>query len=242
MENIKQKTVAQVVTENIETAHVFKKYGIDFCSKGFITVEKACENRSIDINKLIKELLNSDAPPKNLPNFDKMSLDKLINYILNHHHQYDRDALPLMMNYSTRVATLHIDECPELKEIQNLTEVLYTEMMSHMGKEESVLFPMIKDMVQCEKDGSKMEDYHFGSVENPISAMEHEHDSATEIFRELRRLSNNFQPPAGASNSFRAFYNLLEDFEADLHQHIHLENNILFPKAAKLESKLNQLL
>lgn len=231
------KTVAEVVTENIKAAHIFKKYGIDFCCGGGITIEKACAKKDVDYSILIEELLAVDTVTSNAYNYDNWDLSFIIDHIVNIHHSYVEENIPLLIQYANKVAKVHGHHYTEVVAINNLFAEVANELAAHMKKEELILFPYIKQMVKAEKEGVKAALPHFGTVNNPIQMMENEHENVGNIFKEIARLTNNYNPPDGACNTFKALYAKLDEFEQDLHQHIHLENNILFPKAIRLETK-----
>ncbi|WP_347921826.1 iron-sulfur cluster repair di-iron protein [Pontimicrobium sp. SW4] len=228
-------TVAEVVVDNIKAAHVFKKYGIDFCCGGGITLEKACKNNNADFDALKAEIEALDTNTNRLYNYDKWELDFLIDHIVNIHHTYVEENIPILLQYANKVAKVHGHHYTEVVKINNLVEAVVKELAAHMKKEELILFPYIKQQVRALKEGVKPPTPHFGSVNNPIDMMLDEHETAGDIFKEIAALSNNYAPPEEACNTFRALYSKLEEFEQDLHQHIHLENNILFPKAIQLE-------
>ncbi|MBA6157310.1 iron-sulfur cluster repair di-iron protein [Tenacibaculum sp. S7007] len=230
-----EKTVADYVTENIKTAHIFKKHGIDFCCGGGISIEKACAKKNVDLAVLEKELSEVDAVKDLIEDYDKWDLDFLMIYIENVHHTYVRESLPLISQYANKVAKVHGHHYEEVVIINQLFHEVANELTSHLQKEEQVLFPLIKQLVTAKKEGAKNITAPFGTVNNPIKMMEHEHENAGDIFKEISRLTNNYTPPAEACNTFKALYAKLEEFEQDLHQHIHLENNILHPKAIELE-------
>lgn len=240
MTTLQDKTVADVVTENIKAAHIFKKYGIDFCCGGGVSIQKACEKAKIDTSVLLAELVNLDNAPDRASNYNSWKLDFLTDHILNVHHQYVEENSPLLLQYSKRVNHVHGHHYAELAEIESLVTKVVQAMASHQKKEELILFPFIKKLVKSERDGTVVPPIHFGSVENPINMMEEEHEEAGEIMRKIAELSDNYTPPQGACNTYRAFYAKLDEFEQDLHHHIHLENNILFPKALNLEKKLKK--
>ena len=234
---IDNKTVAEVVSENIKTAHVFKKYGIDFCCGGGITIDKACEKKNIDYAQLKEELLKVDDAPRAYE-YNKWELDFLIEHIINIHHAYVEESIPLIIQYANRVAEVHGRHYTEVLEINKLFKEVANELASHMKKEEIILFPYIKKLLMLKKEGGYVSKPPFGTVNNPIQMLESEHETAGYIFKEIAKLSNNYTPPEEACNTFRALYAKLEEFENDLHQHIHLENNILHPKAIQLEQEL----
>ena len=238
MENLQSRTVAELVTQNIKTAHIFKKYGIDFCCGGGISVEKACDKYKVDYNLLTHDLLNVDQATSRATNYNSWELDFLTDHIINVHHSYVEENIPLLLQYSERVAHVHGSHYSELLEIRDLVKQVAGELSAHMKKEELILFPFIKRMVKAKKENSELPAAHFGTVDNPIKMMETEHEDAGELFRRIAELSNNYTPPQGACNTYRAFFAKLDEFEQDLHQHVHLENNILFPKALLLEKEL----
>jgi len=237
MITIENKTVAEVVSDNIKTAHIFKKYGIDFCCGGGITIDKACEKKQVDYAQITKELLAVDAAPKAY-NYNNWALDFLIDHIINVHHTYVEESIPLILQYSNRVAEVHGHHYAEVIEINKLFTEVANELASHMKKEEIILFPYIKKLINLKKDGGYVVPPPFGTVNNPVNMLETEHENAGDIFKEIARLTNNYTPPEEACNTFRALYAKLDEFEQDLHQHIHLENNILHPKAILLEQEV----
>ena len=238
MESIKEKTVADFVTENIKTAHIFKKHGIDFCCGGGISLEKACKKGNIDINALTKELSEVDVVKNIMEDYDKWDLDFLMIYIENIHHTYVRESLPLISQYANKVAKVHGHHYPEVIKINKIFHEVANELLAHLQKEEQILFPFIGQLIDAKKGNAGLNKPAFGSVNNPIKMMEHEHDNAGNFLKEIADLTNNFSPPKGACNTFKALYAKLEEFEQDLHKHVHLENNILHKKAILLEKEL----
>ncbi|UJH90850.1 iron-sulfur cluster repair di-iron protein [Antarcticibacterium sp. 1MA-6-2] len=238
MNNLQIKTVADLVTENIKAAHVFKKYGIDFCCGGGITIEKACLKANVSFPDLEKDLLNLAKNGERSTNYNSWKLDFLTDHIINVHHTYVAENIPLLLQYADRVVKVHGHHYTELQEIQDLLITVAGELSAHMKKEELILFPFIKKLVKAEAEGTEVPETHFGPVDNPIRMMEAEHEEAGDILRTIATLSNNYTPPQGACNTYRAFYAKLDEFEQDLHQHVHLENNILFPKTLKMEKEL----
>lgn len=230
-------TVAEIVTHNIKTADVFKKHGIDFCCGGGITIKKVCEKKNIPYNVLAKELTDINNIISKAYDYDNWKLDFLADHIENVHHSYVVESTQILLQYTAKVAKVHGHYYKEVVKINELFNVVAQELASHMKKEELILFPFIKKLVQADREGVQVKTPHFGTVNNPIKMMEEEHESAGDILKEIKELSNNYTPPEGACNTFKAMYAKLEEFEQDLHQHIHLENNILFPKAILLEQK-----
>lgn len=211
-----EKTVAETVTENYKTASVFKKYGIDFCCGGKKTISQACKEKEIDEKKLLKELEQTEEKDAN-----KMNINELIDYIINKHHTYTREKIPEITQYSQKIAKVHGKNHPELIEVNKIFKEIGEELLGHLEKEEQALFPHIKNSDKI--------------VEGPIHAMEHEHEIIGEQLKKIREITDNYKLPENACNTFRVTFKLLEEFEDDIHKHIHLENNILFPKAVKNE-------
>lgn len=232
----KEKTVASVVTENIKAAHVFKKHGIDFCCGGGISINKACEESGVDYSVIENELKVVDNVSKKF-NYDAWELDFLIDHIVNIHHTYVEENVTLLLQYADKVAKVHGDHHEELITINELFKEVADELTTHMKKEESILFPYVKQLVKAKREVVKPEFPHFVTLNNPIKIMEDEHEFAGEIFKTIARLSNHYTVPSDACNTFKAFFEKLKEFEQDLHQHIHLENNILFPKSKELEQE-----
>ncbi len=238
MKKLGTRTVADLVTENIKTAHVFKKYGIDFCCGGGINIDKACEKYNVNRDDLEKDLLNVHISGDRVVNYNSWNLGFLTDHIVNVHHNYASESIPVLLQYAEKVVRVHGNHYVELNEIRTLLIEVAGELSAHMKKEEMILFPFIKKMIQAQKAGTYLPPAHFGTVDNPIVMMENEHEEAGEKLRQIAKLSSNYTPPGGACNTYRAFYAMLNEFEQDLHQHIHLENNILFPKSLKLEKEL----
>lgn len=238
MKNIDDKTVAEIVTENIKTADVFKKNGIDFCCGGNVKVQEICAKKGVDYSKLKEDILNIGIAPKGSSDFNTWDLDFLTDYIINTHHKYVKEANELIIQYSDKVAKVHGHHFTETIEINKLFHEIANELNMHMQKEEQILFPFIKEIAKAKKEGIRLSPPPFGSIQNPINMMEMEHTDAGEILFKIKDLSNNHTPPEGACNTFKALYSKLEEYQNDLFQHIHLENNILFPKAIQFEQEL----
>ena len=238
MEVLQDFTVAKIVAKNYKAADVFKKYEIDFCCGGNVSLAEACEKKKINFYDIQNELQNIDNQSDSNFDFDRWELDFLIDFIINQHHSYVVENIPLIIQYSDKVAKVHGENHPETIEINKLFHEVAKELADHMQKEEKILFPFIKQMVKAKKESIPMPPAVFGTVKNPIRMMETEHETAGDIFKQIAKLSNNYQPPLGACTTFRVLYAKLKEFEADLHKHVHLENNILFPKASEMESRM----
>lgn len=231
-----QKQIGEFVAEDFRTAAIFSKYKIDFCCNGNRTIDEACNKKGIDSNQLIDEL-NSVLNTSSVQAIDYKSwpLDLLTEYIEKKHHRYVEEKIPIIRQFLDKLCRVHGERHPELLKINELFTASAGELAAHMKKEELILFPFVKKMVKATLNGNTIELPHFGTVNNPISMMMQEHDNEGERFRKIAELTNNYNPPADACNTYRVTFAMLDEFEKDLHLHIHLENNILFPKAAKLE-------
>jgi len=235
-----EPTIGEIVASDWRKAEILKKHGIDFCCGGKRTVQEACQKKQLDyarISKELKEVENSQNPTHH---FNTWELDFLVDYIVNNHHQYVSTSIPFLFELSDKVSNVHGSAHPELMRINYHLQELLQELSQHMQKEEMILFPYIKELVKAKRLGTPMARAHFGSIANPITMMESEHTSAGDDLNSIETLSHNFTPPADACNSYQVFYAKLREFQQDLFQHIHLENNILFPKALELEQKVLQ--
>ncbi len=235
MNDIENKTVAELVAENYKNADVFKKHGIDFCCGGKVGVKEICEKKNVDYDTITEELKNVNSEVDRSHDFNNWELDFLADYIVHTHHKYVNESIPLIIQYSDKVANVHGHYYTETVEINKLFHAVANELNTHMHKEEMILFPFIKQIAAAKRNGEPIPQPPFGTVQNPIRMMEAEHDTAGDLFKEIASLSNNYTPPAEACNTYRVLYAKLKEFEDDLHQHIHLENNILFPKAIQIE-------
>ena len=237
MISIKDKTVAELVSEDINTAHVFKKYGIDFCCGGGISVARACDKNQVQLAELLEDLQNLEGKGRSY-DYKKWYLNFLIQHIEHIHHSYVEDSIPILHQYTRKVAKVHGESNPELIKVRDLFADVANELTPHLKKEELILFPFISKMERAFKNGEKLERPHFGTVESPIAMMEDEHETAGNLFKEIASLTHNYTLPDYACNTYRAMFHKLEEFENDLHLHIHLENNILFPKALAMEKDI----
>lgn len=235
----KDETLGEIATKDLRKAQIFKKYGLDFCCGGKKTVKQACAEKGLDVAQVEHELQQADKTVTSRPMpYNEWSLDFLAEFIVSTHHAYIRKTLPDIMAYASKVARVHGNHHPELIRVNQLVEAMNAELTPHMMKEENVLFPFIKELVKAKNSKVAFQGSHFGTVQNPIRMMEMEHDAVGEIAEELNRVTSNYTLPADACASYSLLYRLLDEFEDDLHLHIHLENNILFPKAVELEREL----
>ncbi|MTE27433.1 iron-sulfur cluster repair di-iron protein [Winogradskyella ouciana] len=233
-----EKEIGQYVADDFRTAAIFSKYKIDFCCNGNRTIAEACEKKGLDSSKLMDEI-NQIINAKTGETIDYKSwpLDLLAEYIEKKHHRYVEEKIPVIRQFLDKLCRVHGQRHPELHKINELFTASAGELASHMKKEELILFPFIKKMVKAKLENGVVQSPQFGIVENPISMMKDEHDNEGDRFRQIAELTDNYNPPADACNTYKVTFAMLDEFEKDLHLHIHLENNILFPEAIKLEQQ-----
>lgn len=227
------ETLGAIAAKDLRKAEIFKKYGLDFCCGGKKTVKEACAEKGIDVTRIEQELQQADKiiSTRPLP-YQEWSLDFLADYIVNTHHTYVRKTIPELSELSAKVARVHGDQHPELHVIAGLVKDIVEELSSHLVKEEEIVFPYIKQVAKRNAQPS-VED--AGGLQAPIDLMEMEHEAVGEKLEEIRALSNNYTVPSDGCASYNLLFKMLTDFEDDMFTHIHLENNILFPKAIQLE-------
>lgn len=235
---IAQRSVGNLVRRRLSRANVFERYGIDYCCRGKVPLEQACARAGVSLEEVCCAIDVSDsAPPEPDENdWSAKPLSLLIEHIVERHHVYLRQCLPQLQSMIERVVAAHAGRHPELQRVRIVFESLQSELTAHMMKEERVLFPIAIELEQAAATQALAPQFHCGSVNNPIAVMEQEHENAGDALRKLRRLTHDFQPPQDACDTYRALLAGLKELEADLHRHIHKENNILFPRAAELES------
>lgn len=232
--------IGELVAQDYRTASVFKKYGIDFCCQGNRTINEACEKKKLDSKQVINDLDDlAHSQASGAVDYQTWPLDLLADYIVKKHHRYIEEKTQEIKPYLDKICRVHGERHPELFEINEHFNATACEMAMHMKKEELMLFPFIKKLEKAKQENIAIEKPHFGTVQNPIQMMMSEHDTEGNRFRKIEALSNNYTPPQDACNTYRVTFALLQEFEQDLHLHIHLENNILFPKAIELEKQLN---
>jgi iron-sulfur cluster repair di-iron protein len=231
--------VGEVVKMNFKTASLFQASNIDYCCGGRITISEACAGVGIDSNMLITNLdamLSQTDPDASYIN--SLNLAELTSYIVKRHHTYVRESIPFIEKSLEKLCQVHGNKHPELFKISELFNNSAGELTKHMQKEEIVLFPYINKLVLAQENGTQPSEPRFGTVSNPIGAMMAEHQAEGERFDEISKLSNNYQVPGDACITYKVTFDRLNDYENDLHRHIHIENNILFPRAILLEKDL----
>ena len=232
------QTVGEIVAKDYRTAQVFKNHKIDFCCRGNRSLEEVALKNNLNVDVLSAEL-QAVTEQSNGDNIDFKSwpLDLLVDYIEKKHHRYVEKQSTVLKQYLDKLCRVHGEKHPELFEIKELFNASAGELASHMKKEELILFPFVRKMVEAKQSGQDLSIPGFGSVANPINTMMDEHGNEGVRFRTIAELSNDYTPPADACSTYKVTYALLQEFEDDLHRHIHLENNILFTKASALEKE-----
>ncbi len=222
-----ERTVGELVAERPGRSRVFQTLQIDFCCQGGRTLREACERKGVALEDVLARLEAEQAaapPPENNP--ADLPPHDLADYIVETHHGFLRRELPRLHAMSVRVAQVHGGHTPSLIEVSQAFEGLFLELDSHMMKEEQVLFPAVSEISRGRREPMPLD--------APIAHMIEEHEETGEALTRLRELTNGYQPPAEACNTWRALFAGLADLEEDLHHHIHLENSVLFPAAQKL--------
>jgi len=241
MNVLASKTLAQIVTNNHKAASIFEKHHLDFCCKGKRTLEQACSESDIKIEEVIEQLEKVGETNGSKTNYNELSLAQLSEHIVSTHHNYVKNEMPALLGYLQKVASKHGDRHPEMNKVFQIFGAVKEEMEFHMQKEEMVLFPRIKDIENQIQEGKKVV-INSSYLQSPINMMEQEHDHAGSMLAEIRNLTNNYTPPADACTTYQLSFASLQAFELDLHHHVHLENNILFPKALKMFGETNKIL
>ncbi len=241
--NLSENTLANIVTLKPAAATIFEKHNLDYCCHGKQTLKQACNNDSLKLKVIEQELetiffYESGSPQLN---YSGMPLQELSEHIVQKHHRYVKDATPRILAHLQKVSSKHGDRHPELHEIYKLFAAVSDELGQHMYKEEHILFPRIKEMALADEGNSQFSEHGTGYLSGPIHIMESEHETAGNMLQQIRDLTNNFSSPADACTTFKLAYTELNEYEHDLHRHVHLENNILFPGAIELENKLRTI-
>lgn len=237
MENIQEMPVGAIVKSNYKTAHTFTKWGIDFCCSGKTILRDACENKQLDLQKITDEINAVLLLERVDEKIDALSLGELVEYIVANHHQYVEKTTPILLMYAEKVASAHGTRKPYLIEVFNTFKALATDLAMHMKKEELILFPYIKKL-EREAELGLAKSSIFKQLSQPIATMEEEHLTTGTLIEKLVQLTNNFAIPEDACATHRVMLQTLQDFRSDLYRHIHLENNILFPKSTALEQSI----
>jgi regulator of cell morphogenesis and NO signaling len=223
---VEQRTVGELVAERPGRSRIFQQHQIDFCCQGGLTLQDACTRKGVAVDTIVEQLEAESAQKVNGANPATLPLHELTTYIVGKHHDYLKSELPRLSQMSARVAKVHGEHTPALVEMAHVYEGMCNELLSHITKEEQILFPAIEALSTGESKGFPLD--------GPIGCMIREHDDAGAALKRLRELSHGFVPPPEACNTYRALFAGLADLEMDLHTHIHLENAVLFPGAQAL--------
>jgi len=237
---IEAKTsVGSIVGENFRAAKIFEKNGIDFCCAGAQTMEKACADNNIDISTLITELQESMQESDPETEFIKrLSISELVEYILKRHHTFVKEETPEISFLVDKIATVHGDLHPELSSVKEEFDEAAKNLSSHLKDEEEKLFPYIKMLLESQDSGKPIQKDSNFSLNSLLDGMMDEHTAEGDRFERLSKLTNDYAIPSDVCNTYLVTYKKLKAFQNDLHRHVHLENNLLYPKALELEKKL----
>jgi regulator of cell morphogenesis and NO signaling len=236
MSNVSESTtVGEIVAADFRAASLFEQFGIDFCCGGRQTVADACRTAAVDpaVIERALEALSTDTADAD-GDVTRWPVDRLIDHIVETHHDYVRSALPTIGRYLTKLVQVHGRRHPELTRVAASFEHVAGDMLQHMDKEEAVLFPYIRTRASQPRGAAQLPS-PFGTIENPIGAMEREHQQTADEMRLIRELTQDYVPPADGCTTYRVTLQELARFERDLHRHVHLENNVLFPRAVETE-------
>ncbi len=230
MPNIEQETLASIALSNHAFIPVLEKYGLDFCCRGKKTLSEACVEKGLSPERVVKELTDSVQTDNRSMPFKEMSASELIAYITIHHHFYVKNSIATIFSHIEKLTNKHGDKYPHMREVSKLFVEVMEDLIPHMEKEETILFPRIKRLAEIERSGEQS-DSDSMLINIPIQVMEAEHDHAGQLLYKIRELTNNYTAPEDACTTHKVCLDELKYFEEDLHQHVHLENNILFPMA-----------
>jgi regulator of cell morphogenesis and NO signaling len=236
---VPDQTLGQLVAANPAAAGVFKKLNIDYCCKGNRSFKEVCREAGLDPEEVTRQISGAVPEKTGATRFTEWPLDFLADYIVQNHHRYLRTNIPQLLELTQKVAEHHGLEHPELEAVAETFHAIARELIMHLRKEEEILFPAVRELVK-EAATWPPATYCFDTLRDPIRVMELEHSGAGESMEQIRRLTHSYALPAKACYSFKLLYQQLAAFEEDLHQHVHLENNILFPGAIRLEAQLRE--
>jgi regulator of cell morphogenesis and NO signaling len=236
------QSIREIVTRQPSAAKIFPRFDIDLCSRADESLKQACVELQLSVDQVVEKLSDAAAnePGAEPADLASYSMSRLIQHIVRTHHQYVRCELPRLVEMAHKLTGKHGPRAPELKEVETLLDALHAEMFAHLQKEEQVLFPFIAQMEEETAGFASSARACFQTVAQPVSMMVREHESTEGLVAEMRRLTNDFKTPAWACPTHVALYARLNQFERDLRKHVHLENDILVPRAIEMEFALNQ--
>ena len=236
------ESVGEIMVKHPETRKPFEEMGLDYCCGGKNSLKEACENAGLSpqdvIQRLKRVIEDSGTEQSDRKDLDNIPLKELIDHIISEHHAFLKKELPRLKNLREKVYRAHQQKHGRmLDSLGRVLEKLRVDIEMHLAKEEQILFPLIKQIESHVKQGGPEPNVHCGNIANPINQMEYEHEVAGSLLAEIQKTTSGYNPPSDACESFKALYDGLRELEDNLHEHIHLENNILFPKAVKLEGE-----
>ena len=230
-----KKTIGEIVAEDYRTAKIFENHGIDFCCGGKTTLSAICMEKGIDVASITEELEAAKSNPvERSQNFASWELSFLIGYIINVHHTYIKENTGQIAAYSHKIAEVHVAHHPEVIEIAAIFDKMATDLTIHLQEEEETFFPAVKRVDMDKKTGATPAASDLETIKNSLVKLSKEHEEVGDAIHKIRYLAGGYAIPGDVCNTFMVTYQKLKEFEDDLHKHVHLENNILFPKAAQL--------
>ncbi len=234
-----EKTVGEIVAEDYRAAAIFAKHGIDFCCKGNTPISEACDKKNIEMEAVMEDIykLTSNTTDQ-MSEYNTWSAQKLIDHIEEKHHRYVEEKTPVILQFLDKLCKVHGQRHPELYEVFQLFKQSAADLSQHMKKEELILFPLIRNLSAELTADDQNRTLRSGTVQSPIALMMHEHETEGDRFREIEKLTDHYRVPSDGCTTYKVAYQMLQEFVQDLHLHIHLENNILFPLAANMEKEL----
>jgi regulator of cell morphogenesis and NO signaling len=230
-------TLGDIVSRDARAGAILDRYGLDYCCGGARSLAEGCAQRGLDVRRVVDDLEALDPGAREAPETD---LRRLVDYIVTTHHAYIREWTPVIESHLAKVVAAHGDRHPELSAVRTHFTAVAGDLALHMAKEEQVLFPYICALARVARDDAPAPPDMFGTIQNPIRMMEIEHEEAGQLLGLVRELSAEYAPPADACATYRLVLTELAAFEADLHRHVHLENNVLFPRAVELEETIDR--
>lgn len=236
--SVSNQSIREIVAEHPYAATVFQRFDIDLCAQADATLSAACRELQLSVDQLLEKLEEAERKEKGTSAIDpqSLSLERLIQHLVRIHHQYVRQELPALAEMARKLAEQRADRAPELRQVEVLVTRLRTEMVAQIQKEEQILFPLISQLAQGLPMVHRSSGEGVGSLGYAVSIMMRQHEDADRIIGELRQLTQGFEAPAWACVTHSALLARLRAFEADLKQHLYLENDILLPRAIQLES------
>ena len=238
MKTFQNQKISQIVTENLKAAEILENHGIDFCCGGDKTIVEACQDKDLQVEsveaELEKAMNETDSETTWIKNLDASELSE---YIVKRHHSFIRENIPPLKKYLEKICQVHGKNHAELFEVKGEFNKATEALTDHLREEEKTIFPVVHEMVQAKKENRSIQAPCFGIVSDPIRRMQEDHKQEGERFDRLAEKTDNFKVPDDGCNTFRLSYDRLRAFVSDLHKHIHLENNILFPQALQLEKE-----